>query len=57
MASCSAEDTGGAPNTTNPAASGSAGAASIAMCPPRLRPTITASAASTAAANPAGTAA
>ena len=39
-----AADTGGAPNTTNPAASGSAGAASSAMCPPRLQPTITASA-------------
>ena len=52
-----AEATGGVPKTTYPAAAGMAGAASSAMCPPRLHPTTTASAAPVAWANPASTAA
>jgi hypothetical protein len=49
------EATGGVPNTTYPAAAGMAGAASSAMCPPRLQPTTTASVAPAASANAAST--
>jgi len=50
-----ADATGGVPKITNPGVAGMAGAASSAICPPRLQPTTTASPASVAAAKAART--